>query len=139
MLHGKYLRPVFGVALCAALITLTAGAPSVSAADAQSGARVIKKIRKGRLPNYYADVVTEKQRDEIYKIQEEYKPKIDALKAQLEALNKEMNEKITAVLTADQKKKIEDAATAAKAKRGKEEKPAEPAKPAEKSEKKAAK
>ena len=57
------------------------------------------------------------------------------MKAQLEALNKEMNEKISAVLTADQKKKIEDAEAAAKAKSAKDEKPAEPAKPAEKTEK----
>ncbi|MCC6126548.1 MAG: hypothetical protein IT426_16430 [Pirellulales bacterium] len=139
MFHGKISRSVLGIALCAGSLTLLAATPSVLAADGQAAGRVVKKIRKSRLPNYYADVVTEKQRDEIYKIQEAYKPKIDALKTQLEALNKEMNEKITAVLTAEQKKKIADAADAAKAKRAKEEKPAETAKPAEKPEKKAAK
>jgi capsule polysaccharide export protein KpsE/RkpR len=112
----------------------------VSAADGQGAGRIIKKVRKGRLPNYYTDVVTEKQREDIYKIQEEYKPKIDALKTQLDALNKEMNDKISALLTAEQKKKVEDAAAAAaKAKSAKEEKPAEQAKPADKAEKKAEK
>jgi hypothetical protein len=134
MLQRMFSRSVFGIALCVASWMLMADASWVSAADGQTG-RIVNKIRKGRLPNYYTEVVTEKQREEIYKIQEEYKPKIDAAKAQREALTKEQNEKISAVLTADQKKKIEDAAAAAKAKSAKEPKPAEPAKPAEKTEK----
>jgi Spy/CpxP family protein refolding chaperone len=94
--------------------------PSAKAADGQN-TRVVKKIRaKGRLPNYYAEVVTEKQREEIYKIQEEYKAKIDAAKAQLETLTKERNDKISTILTAEQKKKIDEAA--AKTKKAKEDK-----------------
>jgi hypothetical protein len=139
MLHGKFSRSVLGIVLCTALATLLAGTPGALAAEGQSGGAVIKKFRNRRLPNHYADVVNEKQRDEIYKIQGEYKPKIDALKAQLDALNKEMKEKISAVLTADQKKKIEDAAAAAKEKPAKEEKSAEPAKSPENAEKKAEK
>jgi hypothetical protein len=135
MLQRKYSRPFLGIALCTALFTLMAGTSSISAADGQPAGRVVKKIRKGRLPNHYAEVVTEKQKEDIYKIQEEYKPKIDALKAQLDAVNKEMNDKISAVLTADQKKKVEEAEAAAKAKSPKEEKAADPAKPTEKTEK----
>ncbi len=136
MLFCKFSRTILGIALGAALFSLAADLPYASAADGQPAGRVVKKIRsRGRLPNHYADVVTEKQRDEIYKIQEEYKPKIDALKAQLNALNKEMKEKISAVLTADQKKKIQESEAAAKAKSSKDEKQAEPAKSTKKTEK----
>ena len=89
----------------------------------------VKKIlgRKGRhLPARYASVVDEKQREEIYKIQEEYQPKIQALQEQLKALKKERDEKISAVLTAEQKKRVEEAAAKAKA----VPKDVEPAKPA---------
>jgi hypothetical protein len=135
MIQRRFSRLFLGIALCTASATLLAETPRVSAADGQPAGRVVKKIRaRGRLPNYYANVVTEKQKEDIYKIQEEYKPKIDAAKAQLDALNKEMNEKISAVLTAEQKKKVEEAeaaakAEAAKAKAAKTEKSAEPTKP----------
>jgi membrane protein involved in colicin uptake len=138
-----FSRSVLGIALCIASLTLMAGAPSVSAADG----RVVNKIRKGRLPNHYAEVVTEKQREEILKIREEYQPKIDALQTQLDALKKERDEKVSAVLTEEQKKKVEEAAAAAAKARAekKAEKPADaakaadPAKPAENPEKKAEK
>ena len=92
-----------------------------------------------RLPPHYAKVVDEKQREEIYKIQEEYQPKIDALQKQLDALKKERDDKIAAVLTPEQKKQLEDAAASAKANRKSKDsssgKPAEkdvqPPKPAE--------
>ena len=81
----------------------------------------VKKAKRVhcRLPAHYADVVNEKQREEIYKLQEEYKPKIQAMQAQLNALRKNLDEKISAVLTADQKKKVEEAAGKAKAKKAK--------------------
>lgn len=97
-----------------------------------------KKARKfrGRLPNYYSSVVDRKQRQSIYKIQQEYAPKIAALKAQLEALVKERDEKVTAVLTPEQLRKVEQAQAAAKAKRDQKkatkEKPADKTPPAEK-------
>jgi hypothetical protein len=126
MFNRKFPRLVLGMALCTALCALLAEAPRAVAADRP----VVKKVRTGRLPKYYKDVVSQKQRDKIYEIQGEYKPKIDVLKAQLDALNKEMNEKIASVLTAEQKKKIDDAA-ATKATRAKADQPAEAAKPAD--------
>ncbi len=81
-----------------------------------AAAKQAKKFR-GRLPNYYRSVVDQKQRETIYKVQEEYAAKIDALKAQLEAITKERDEKVRAVLTPEQQKKVEDIATAAKAQR----------------------
>ena len=99
----------------------------VSGAD---GKTPVKKIlgRKGRrLPSYYGSVVNEKQREEIYAIQEEYQPKIEALQNQLSAMKKERDEKISAVLTAEQKKQVEEAAAKAKHK-PKDVQPAKPAK-----------
>ena len=59
-------------------------------------------------------MVNEKQREEIYKIEDEYQPKIEALQKQLDAPRKERDEKISAVLTAEQKKQLEEAAAKAK-------------------------
>jgi len=103
--------------------------PAVKKAVAKRG-----KMLRGRLPAHYAQVVTDEQKEKIYKIQEEYKPKIDAARAQLDALVKEQKEKIAAVLTLEQQKKVEEAAAKPKEKgaKPKEEKPAAPAeKPAE--------
>ncbi len=74
---------------------------------------------RGRLPNYYRTVVDEKQRQAIYKIQEEYAARLAALRDQLAALSKELDEKVTAVLTPEQAKKIQDLAAEAKTKREK--------------------
>ena len=90
------------------------------------GKATLKKVlgRKGRrLPAHYAQVVNEKQREEIYKIEDEYQPKIEALQKQLDALRKERDEKISAVLTAEQKKQLEEAAVKAKANRKSENQP----------------
>jgi Skp family chaperone for outer membrane proteins len=65
--------------------------------------------RVRRLPAHFAKVVTESQRKQIYKIQEEYQAKLDALEAQLKALKKERKDRITAVLTPEQRKKVEAA------------------------------
>jgi len=98
---------------------------------------------RGRLPAYYSQVVDQKQREAIYKIQEEYEPKIAALREQLDALTKQRDEKVAAVLTPEQLKKIAELQAAGKAKRAQpkpeEKKPAKepPAKkPAGKAEEK---
>jgi len=76
-----------------------------------------KKAFRGRLPNYYSRVVDQEQREKIYAIQREYAPKIDTLKAQLEALVAERDEKVEAVLTPEQQQTVEKLRAAAKAKR----------------------
>jgi len=95
------------------------------------------------LPKYYSKIVTPEQRDQILKIQEDYRPKLEALqtkinelKTQMQTLAKERDGKIEALLTPDQKKQIEEAAAKAKEKaqekKEKKNAPAEPAKPADK-------
>jgi len=71
----------------------------------------------GRLPPYYKDVVDDKQRDKIYAIQAEYADRIERLKQQLEALEAERDGRIEAVLTPQQKAKVEAARNEAKAKK----------------------
>jgi hypothetical protein len=75
------------------------------------------KTPSGRLPPHYSKVVTQEQRVKIYEIQAEFKSKIDAARDALEALIKERNERISAVLTPEQKKQIEDAAVNSKRKK----------------------
>lgn len=86
----------------------------------EQGKPVVEKSASGtshRLPAHYAQVVNQKQREQIYKIQDEYQPRIETLQKQLNALKKERERKIVALLTAEQRRQIEEAAAAAKAKR----------------------
>ncbi len=97
-------------------ITVATAAQPIRAADGPVKKTQLRKAR-GRLPAYYASVVTEEQRDQVYKIQQEYNPKIEALEKQLDAVRNERNEKIAAVLTPEQRKQVDEAAATAQAKR----------------------
>jgi len=119
------------VALCSVLSSLMLVATGLGglAAVAQENKEKPAKTRtrdaeakkakgpRGRLPAYYSQVVDEKQREAIYKIHEEYEPKIAALREQLDALTKQRDEKVSAVLTPEQLKKVAELQAAAKAKR----------------------
>jgi hypothetical protein len=86
---------------------------------------------KGRLPAYFSGVVTDEQRQKVYAIQKDFAAKIDPLRRQVESLTKERDEKIWALLTPEQKQKIDalkkDAKDARDAKKDGEAKPAKPA------------
>lgn len=69
------------------------------------------------MPIYYGQVIDPPQREKITAILVEFSPKINALKTQLEALTKERDEKVAAVLTPEQAKKVEQLKAAARAKR----------------------
>jgi hypothetical protein len=71
----------------------------------------------GRLPPYYKDVVDDKQRDQIYSIQAEYADRIERLKRQLAELEEQRDGRIEAVLTPQQKAKVEAARAEAKSKK----------------------
>jgi len=122
---------VLWTTLASALIVLMGVAHPTAAQEQDAPAKTVaaKKAKKpsGRLPNYYKDVVSRQQREQIYAIQAEYREKIAALKAQLAAMTKEQNEKIAAVLSAEQIEKVEQLKAEAAAKRKKaaaEKKPA---------------
>lgn len=98
-----------------------AQAPEKKASDgAKPAAGAPAKARakpRGRLPAYYARVVSGEQREKIYAIQQSYEAKIADLQAQLKALTDKRDAEVAAVLTADQKAKVDQLASDAKAKR----------------------
>ena len=104
-----------GVVLLSLAVAFTAVDRSAMGADAVKSVLSKKPRARGRLPAHYDQVVTDEQREKIYDIQGEYKPKIDALDAQLKALRAERDEKIAALLSAEQKKMVAEAAAKAKA------------------------
>ena len=65
-----------------------------------------KEKAKGRLPAYFAAIVTPRQRDEIYALQDRYAKQIAALREQLDALTKQRDAEIENVLNEDQKEKL---------------------------------
>lgn len=112
------------VAVAFPLITalaLAQQAPEKKAGDdAKPAAGAAAKPRakpRGRLPAFYGRVVSGDQKDKIYAIQQSYEPKIADLQAQLKALTDKRDAEIEAVLTADQKTKVQQLSSDAKAKR----------------------
>jgi len=111
---GKVTRK----ACCCLLVIVSVAAamandlPSYTA-NAPSSEEQAKPAR-GRLPAHYGKVIDARQREAIYRIQQEYRPKIDALRKQLKDLYDEQTEKIAAILTPEQKKQIEALKASAK-------------------------
>jgi hypothetical protein len=110
------------VAVCIALMSLAAAVAAAERSNAGADPPAKKavarpKAPRGRLPAHFAKVVNDQQREMIYGIQHEYEPKIELLQAQLKALKKERDEKIKAVLTPEQQKRIDEAAGRVKPKK----------------------
>ena len=100
------------------LFTVTAAVLLVSVAFAQepppkkpaaepkaSSTQTVKKFR-GRLPMYYGKVVSDKQRTEIYGIQEKYSQQIIKLQEELEALTAKRDAEVEQVLTDEQRAEV---------------------------------
>lgn len=79
------------------------------AAKAEAKEEKVAAKRKGRLPAYYKDIVDEKQKEQIYKLQSEYADKLEELKTKLTKLEDERDSAIEGVLTAEQKDKLKKA------------------------------
>ena len=129
-----FWRALGWTGLLAAITCLSAARLALSAeeAPAEKNAPLAAKAKEPkspyhRLPPYYGQVVTPEQRKQIYAIQDEYGPKIDALRKQLEALMAERDAKIAAVLTEEQRKELARLQEEAKAKRQPKEKTVTPA------------
>ena len=73
--------------------------------DVAKGLAIGKEFT-GRLPNGYRGVVSNSQREEIYKIQQEYFDVIELLKVRIELLEAERSQKIDGLLTGDQRMRI---------------------------------
>lgn len=70
-----------------------------------------------RLPTYYSRVVTQKQREDIYAIQDKYEAEMEAIRQQLDAKMKERDAEIQALLTADQLAEVQRLTDEAKQRR----------------------
>tara|TARA_R110002072_G_scaffold303141_1_gene495751 strand:+ start:83438 stop:83821 length:384 start_codon:yes stop_codon:yes gene_type:complete len=83
-------------------------------AEKATPAKVASKPR-GRLPQYYGQVgLSNKQRQQIYDVQANYKKQIDELQKQIDALKVKEDTEIVAVLTPEQKKNLDELLAAAK-------------------------
>ena len=91
--------------------------PAAAADKADAKAAKPRAKPRGRLPAFYGKVVDGKQREKIYAIQQQYEPKISALKAELQDLQDKADAEIDAVLTAEQRDTIKKLADEAKQKR----------------------
>lgn len=69
------------------------------------------------MPAYFGDVVNQKQRDEIYKIQAAYEEQLASLRMQLKAVVAKRDAEIHGVLTPEQHTQIQRMAAEAKAER----------------------
>ena len=70
-----------------------------------------------RLPNYYTSVVTQKQREDIRAIQDQYLPLIEMLTVRLEALRTELNQKVRDVLSEEQQNQVDQLTEEARVRR----------------------
>ena len=115
-----WLIPMLLLALVA-----SSGRPTLGQRGAGGGDTTAKKRKKarGRLPAYYAKVVTADQRKEIYSIQAKYNLEIGKLRQQLMKLIKDRNRDVEEVLSTDQLQKVKTMRAAAKAKRKKRRAP----------------
>ncbi len=100
------MRSALGLALTTLAVFLAAAL--FSGADAQQPAApeasdASTKEVKGRLPRFYDVVVTSQQRKLIYEIQEKYEVQIRKLLQQIEALKKQRDREIEAVLDEEQR------------------------------------
>ena len=77
-----------------------------AASEGFRGLKVTKRFQR-RLPNFYNQVISESQTDKIYEIQSTYFESIEMLTLRLERLTAERNALIEAVLTDEQKEKVE--------------------------------
>ena len=68
--------------------------------------KIIKRFAR-RLPNFYGQVVSNVQRDKIYEIQAAYFDPIEMLTLRLEQLTAERDAQVEAVLSDEQKAKVE--------------------------------
>jgi Spy/CpxP family protein refolding chaperone len=94
----KIARALAACALLATLLFLSSdGVQSQDKKEAKT---------KGQLPQHFSKLdLTATQRDEVYKLNREYKEKIDKLEDEVKKLREELTRKRLAVLTDEQRKK----------------------------------
>lgn len=86
-----------------------AAAPAPEAAPAAEAApkKAPRKWKmRGMLPMGFRDFVTGEQKEQIYGIQQKYRPRMEELEKQMQALREEMDKEIRGILTPEQLEKV---------------------------------
>ena len=104
------LTSVCVTALLAAVGGLALGGEAPAKAKPSAEKKEQPKFR-GRLPMYYGDVVSQKQREQIYGIQAKYADQIEQLQKQLDELKASRDAEVEAVLTPEQQAKVKERTT----------------------------
>lgn len=96
----RFIAPVLAIAITAGAMTALAQKSS-SKSSAKSKEKVVSRYH--RLPTYYGQLkLKPEQKDEIYKLKEEFGQQIDELQEQLAELKEQQAEAIKDVLTRTQ-------------------------------------
>ena len=91
-----------------AVLAVAFGASVSFAQDAKKDDKAESKA-KGTLPTYWKQLgLTDEQIQKVYKIQNKHNEEIDKLEAQIKDLKEKIVKERAAVLTAEQKKRLED-------------------------------
>lgn len=114
----QFAGPVFtAAAFVAACLAFNAPTLAQQAkAPAKAEAKKAPAKPRGRLPAYFAQVVTQQQREQIYTLQKPIMEKIDALEEQIAALKAQLDRESRALLTPEQLKRIDELSAATKEK-----------------------
>lgn len=89
---------------------------AVGAQDKSEEKGSTKKPR-GPLPTYFGQIgASDQQREELYKVQDEYEARLEALRQQLKALIAERDAKMESLLTPGQKLRLDELRQAAQKK-----------------------
>jgi len=98
----RLARALAGCALLATLVLLSSD--GVQSQEKKEGGKI-----KGQLPQGWAKLdLTAAQKEEIYRLNREYKDKTDKLNDEIKKLNEELAKKRVGVLTDEQRKKLID-------------------------------
>ena len=98
----KFARALAGGAVFGAVLLISSGGNLSQGQDKKEPPKA-----KGTLPANYGKLdLSATQKEEIYKLQAEYKQKTDKLREEIKKLDAELAQKRGAVLTADQRKKL---------------------------------
>jgi Spy/CpxP family protein refolding chaperone len=107
-MSSSLVKKVLVFAVCLPLVAwMLVATQSSTGQERAAGQKKEAKAPKGRLPAYYADVVTAKQREEIYSIQSSYATQLKDLNQQIADLLKKQREEIEALLSPEQRAQLE--------------------------------
>ena len=106
------------VALVLALLSIgLLGAALTLTAQEQEEGQTQRRRARGRLPNFYAQVVSGDQREKIYAIQKQHAPEIDKLRKQLQELIAKRDAEMRNLLTEEQQARVDGLAEEARKRR----------------------